>query len=314
MENLMKLANGKKIVYIATRLFDYMEKIKAEKIEQSVIKGLKRSLSKSSIQHSKMSSLTFVPFRDTAQNMIDSPNQTRIIYEQDISRLNRLFMLVSFLDGLSKDEGICMELGYAFGVGVPSIVVVTDFIRRDFKKPFHGKAHLLDPVLEYMVSSLIYCYKIPEERDTFLENLEDGLSQALEQLEQEVYNLTLSKNITSVQQIDTSTQYDVYLDFGGGMFEWERLIQNEIKAALDKKGLSVVVSSRHMPNEKNNSMQIKELGYQDISLLLNSKIIVTCSDSVEMNSGTAALQGLARACNKKIILYDSKSIDIIGDN
>ncbi len=59
------------IIYIVTRLFDFAEKLKAESVEQAVLKGIQTARN-ASIQHAHTLS-TFVPFRDTAQDTLRGP-------------------------------------------------------------------------------------------------------------------------------------------------------------------------------------------------------------------------------------------------
>ena len=90
------------VVYIATRLFDYAEKLKAESLERAVLKGID-AVRNASIQPAHALS-TFVPFRDTAQDTLRRSNPARVIYEADLARLKNLFAIAGYFDGVSKDE------------------------------------------------------------------------------------------------------------------------------------------------------------------------------------------------------------------
>lgn len=317
MITLYELAGGRGLVYIVTRLFDYAEKIKAEKVERAVIKGLHRAMQERGIERTSEGPLTFVPFRDTAQDKIKAAEKTRIIYLEDMKRLRELFMMVGFLDGLSKDEGVCMEIGYAYGTGVPILVVLTDFIRREFKEE-PASTHLLDPVLLAMLTKIIYEYKVPDTAGSFLDCLAEGLERVYQRIEEEVYQLAITASLEHAP-FQSRSSFDVYIDFGGGHFEWERMLQKELKKVLISKGLSVQTSQRYAwylesPELRSFAINVGELGVRDITSAANAKIVVTCGDGDEMSSGTATIHGFACALNKKVLLYDSRITYLIGDD
>ncbi len=325
MPTLFTLATGENIIYIITRLFDYAEKIKAEDIEQAVKRGIGRALQDIGIVSKQGVRTTFVPFRDTTQKIAGNlssavmTNLNQTIYFEDIERLNRSFALIGFFDGLAKDEGICMEVGYAYGIERPVILVVTDFVRAGFKGVLN-REHLLDPVITAMASKVIYQYNIPTTEAPFRTQLQEALEMLYMKVENETCLLCLEsvkKNEENQQKILTPAldKYDVYIDFGGGLFEWQRILQDRLVEILLRRGLSCVISDRYTYYAKNaNNKSILELGRREINKAQSSSVIVTCSDSTEMNSGTAALQGYSRALGKKVLLYDSKTINMVGDN
>ncbi len=315
---LSDLANSRSIVYVVTRLFDYTEKIKAESVEKAVLNGLVRAMQEKGIERSTSEAITFVPFRDTAQDKMKAVNKTKTIYDEDLKRLRNLFMMVGFLDGLSKDEGVCMEIGYAYGVGVPILLVLTDFIRREFKE-IPSSEHLLDPVLLAMVSKLIYQYKIPETQTTFLNRLIEGLENVYKKVDDTVYQIAMSPDLFQHAVIPRLPPPEVYIDFGGGHYEWERLLQERLLQTLSLRGISSQISQRYAWSAGKSAAFhsapfISDLGLKDITHAANAKVIITCGDADEMSSGTAAIQGFARSLNKKVLLYDSKLTYLVGDD
>jgi nucleoside 2-deoxyribosyltransferase len=316
MVSLDDVAAGRSLVYIATRLYDYSEKMKAERVEQAVLVGLRRAMLDEGIQRVSSEPMTFVPFRDTAQDKISDPNKTRVIYEEDLKRLKSLFAIVGFLDGLSKDEGVCMEIGYAYGTAVPVLVVLTDFVRREFRE-VPGTEHFLDPVLQAMATRVISEYRIPDLQAPFLERLATGLERVYERIAEEMCLLAESHSCPTVVPSSESL-FQVYIDFGGGHFEWERTLQEQLTEALTLRGISVRSSQRYGWVAKQSvaspsDVSAIDLGLKDITNAANAKVVVTCADGDEMSSGTAAIQGLARALSKKVLLYDSKATYLVGD-
>jgi len=324
---LQLLANGENFIYIASRVFDFAEKIKAEDMEKAVINGITRAMREVGISPQENAPLTFVPFRDTVQKKAGNQSSvqththelTQRIYREDIERLNKLFALVGFFDGLSKDEGVCMELGYAFGLNKPIILGMTDFVRADYKGILNSE-HFADPVIEAMASKIIYEYQIDETEDTFRQQLQASLRKLFTKVEEEIYLLGIesAREGQNPQQGDSEVslvKHDVYVDFGGGLFEWQRTLQEQLANKLNNVGWRCAVSNRYSYHTQfTDRITIKQLGWQDIQKAESSKVVITCSDSIEMNSGTAAIQGFSRAVGKKVVLYDSKITNIVADN
>jgi nucleoside 2-deoxyribosyltransferase len=112
----------------------------------------------------------------------------------------------------------------------------------------------------------------------------------------------------------------IYLEFGGGMYEWQREYMQRIKQRLLEQGnYRVLFSRRHDPEfqreiyEKHGEKSPLVLGEIDLKNALSSDIIITCGDENETNSGTAVIHGLGRALGKKVIMYYSGNMKIVGE-
>ncbi|MGH8900096.1 MAG: nucleoside 2-deoxyribosyltransferase [Egibacteraceae bacterium] len=69
----------------------------------------------------------FLPFCDTDEEDLQAEVKGRRLFELDLARLSHLDGMLAVLHGPSLDDGVCMEIGYATAVGVPVIVLTTDF-------------------------------------------------------------------------------------------------------------------------------------------------------------------------------------------
>jgi hypothetical protein len=169
---IQELAEGKRIIYVMTRLYDFSEKEKGSLLEDGVVRGVKMALEEMRFEFKYFP--TFLPFRDTREDEIISKDRTKIIYNADIERLNRLFAVVGSLDDPSKDEGICMEIGYAAGKKVPILVIVTDFIWYA-SRAIPNLEYVLDPVLLRVIGRLLFINKLPparvQHKDWLLNNM-----------------------------------------------------------------------------------------------------------------------------------------------
>jgi nucleoside 2-deoxyribosyltransferase len=98
------------------------------------------------ISHEDLS--VFLSFRDIDQANIEGPDKARAIYNHDISALKRARIVVALVDGISKDDGVAMELGYAFGLGIPVILCSSDFIVAQLES--EGKPYICDPLIDFL--------------------------------------------------------------------------------------------------------------------------------------------------------------------
>ncbi len=69
----------------------------------------------------------FLPFCDTDEENLASDCKGRCLFELDCSRLRRITGMIAVLHGPSLDDGVCMEMGFAVALGVPIVIVSTDF-------------------------------------------------------------------------------------------------------------------------------------------------------------------------------------------
>lgn len=297
------------VIYLVTRLFDFAEKLKAESLEHAVLNGIQTV--QSSNASIKMLS-TFVPFRDTAQDTLHGENQARVIYEADLDRLEKLFAIVGYFDGVSKDEGICMEIGFAYAMSKPILLIVTDFLIYKLKdRP--SVSFFYDPILERMTGNLIRNCVLPE-----ISNFEQRLLTAISSIHGQVtatvsdliihpdnYISPLPSKITRANNNPL-----VVLEFGGGLFEWQRLFTSRLYELLKQEAKWEVAVTCRYSGDSDSSYKA---GEKDIALAFAADILIICADSEEMNAGSAALVGFGRALNKPIILYDSKATISFAD-
>jgi len=328
-----ELIEGKRFIYVMTRLYDFVEKIRGSMLETATIKGAKKAFKELGAQMTYFP--TFLPFRDTREDEIVSDQRTRIIYDLDMKRLERLFGIVGSLDDPSKDDGICMELGYAAAKRVPTLVAVNDFIWYTSRE-INELAYVLDPVLLRIIGKVIYENRLPPsvskhkdivfkdmlevKRDYYRRSI-SALRNTMQSILAEVYQMVMQPDsyVAVLPEPIQMKGTTVYLDFEGGKHEWQRSYMRHLHRLLSKKGYIVLESLRHTPHYQKQTYDdygegaIRILGETDIIHALSSDIVITCADGPEVDGGTAAIQGLARALNKQIIMYYSGNLEIRGD-
>lgn len=96
----------------------------------------------------------FLPFCDTNEEDLVADEKGRRLYELDRERLNHLDGMIALLHGPSLDDGVCMELGYAAALGVPTIILTTDFQTYSLT-PDGQQLAFADPLVETTATSVI---------------------------------------------------------------------------------------------------------------------------------------------------------------
>ena len=289
------MKSEKKYIYICTRLYNYNDKIQAEYLEEEIISNTPYNV--------------FVPFRDSNEHLLNGPNKTRLIYDTDIEKLNssQIVLLAVLFDGLYKDEGISFEIGYAYGKGIPVFIINTDFIWYTI----NGVEFSFDPIISFMSTGSLHYFKIIPCK-TFKESLFYSQKQAFHLAVEKIKQILSSEIIIQKPIQNTFKRKSVFIDFGGCKYEYQRENTLWIKEQLQKHKISVNISNRYKLIQ--NTLSINQIGEKDINNMLQAELFVCSGDEVEMNSGTASLLGLAKSVNKKIILYESSDIEILGEN
>lgn len=279
-----------KFIYICTKLFNYNDKLQAEYLESSL--------------KNRLNCNVFMPFRDTDENNLIGSNRTKIIYDSDIERLNsgEVILLAVLYDGICKDEGISFEIGYAYGKGIPIFIINTDFIWYAME----NKEFIFDPIVEKMCSGYVHQYQIMGS-SSFYDSLMSSQKGAFDLAAEKISNLLNENTACKSNILRENSIYDVFVDFGGGKYEYQREYAEWIKDRLTSMNISVKVSNRYSRIGQTSATE-------DLENLLDSTYYVCLGDEVELNSGTAALMGLARCKRKKIILYESSDLEIHGEN
>jgi nucleoside 2-deoxyribosyltransferase len=97
----------------------------------------------------------FLPFCDTDEENLDHPRKGQRLFQLDRERLTRIDAMVAILHGPSLDDGVCMEIGYAAGLGVPIVAITTDF--QVYGPTADAALHLPfpDPLVQHVASQII---------------------------------------------------------------------------------------------------------------------------------------------------------------
>ena len=305
------LAEGRAPVYVATKLFEYAGRMLSAAVEEALVRGLRRGLATAKLRSA--GNLAFLPFRDSNEavdpSTTDSAIVTRQIYELDTAAIRRSYAVVALLNDPQKDSGVCFEVGYAAALGRPIMPIVNDFI--DYQYDPWGWIYPLDPILCALAPAILKEASLPaaaqgdrrrlyrRAQDTGITNVQERVANAGSELVREPGQFMAALPAPN----PPGTQPRIHLEFGGGLYEWQRLLLAEAIRQLQAAGLpcEITFSRRYEPGENDLGVAIKA----DIAAVLGAEIVVTLGDGADMDAGTSTLQGLARGYDRKIILYYS---------
>jgi hypothetical protein len=101
----------------------------------------------------------FLPFCDTDEENLISECKGRRLFELDCARLRRITGMIAVLHGPSLDDGVCMEIGFAAALGVPVVLLSTDF--QTFAPTADGPQFLFaEPLLEIIAFAVVRAYRL----------------------------------------------------------------------------------------------------------------------------------------------------------
>lgn len=288
---------GGRLIYCASALFSPLSRIGGLHLAQAVEKRIGSALSDHKDDPSRY---VFLPFRDNNQGSIQGANRARRIYELDVEQLERSAALLARIDGLAKDSGVLMELGYACGRDLATGVLLTDFMwegatERDLEWHF-------DPVLTQLVD---VCELHPILASNAHTYEEANLYQELSAVEHFV-ELCFERFERQVPKLSSTAEAGatVYIDFMGGRYNWAEEEQKELQRTLEMQGIRAAVAERY--TDVSDLERIRENARSDIEKALRCRIALFSGDAPEMDPGAAVLFGLCKAQGRStVVLYSS---------
>ena len=309
----LALAEGRAPIYIATKLFEYSGRLLSAQAEEALVRGLRRGLAEQGYRSG--GNLAFLPFRDSNEAVDPSITDSRIISEQiyqfDTGAIRRSYAVVALLNDPQKDSGVCFEVGYAAALGRPIMPVVNDFI--DYHYSPWGWVYPLDPVLCIIAPAILKAATIVplgqgDPRRLYRRSQDAGITQLQEKLADAGSELVRAPRQFMHPLPAPSapgTRPRVHLEFGGGLYEWQRLL---VAAAAQRlagsEAWEVTVGRRYEATD----LPLDEATRVDIAATVGAEVVVTLGDGADMDAGIAALHGLARGFDRKIILYYSGAL------
>ena len=305
------LAEGRAPVYVATKLFEYAGRMLSAAVEESLVRGLRRGLSSRGLRSA--GNLAFLPFRDSNEavdpSVTDSAIVTAQIYQLDTDAIRRAYAVIALLNDPQKDSGVCFEVGYAAALGRPIMPIVNDFI--DYRFDPWGWIYPLDPIVCTLAPAILKEASLPlpglgDRRRLYRRAQDAGITTVQERVADAGSELVRAPEQFIGALPASAPPGDrprVHLEFGGGLYEWQRILLAEASRHLSAAGLpcEFTVSRRYETPDADLGAAVAA----DIAATIGAEIVVTLGDGADMDAGSAALQGLARGHGRRVILYYS---------
>lgn len=299
------LLRDEAMIYVAGRLFDIDDKLRSERLEEAVLAGIRDAAAPTVIPAGLRP--TFVPFRDVGQEELVADDKTKQLFDMDLVRLRRTVLLVSYIDGMAKDEGVCFEIGFAHMAGAAILLISTDFFEIGLP---NGEAVPLDPLLYTTATRLIRRPQLAESGKTFRATLQESRAAVLADVRSAVHDLLRrapEERPEPYKPVETANdQLEVLIDFGGMVYEWQALLYRELERLIPTTRLRLVRTQRY------DAASSSAAGRHDLDALMRADLLVTCTDLDEAPAGTAILQGAMCALGRPIWMYNSKRTMILA--
>jgi len=323
---------GKRIIYLAYKLFNFSDKLDAMWLEKAIVKGVKDAFDQLGEELNFYP--VFFPYRDTLQHSDVGAVTWEDVFRGDKNRLKNLFACIGLLDGPSFDDGIGVELGYAVAFNLPTLGVINDSLL--YHHAINEElTHLVDPLVDSYIGRLIENIQLhgkiftPDlfegldlEKEApklirsfnFTNTLRKRFSKRIEELIEEAYDSIRFTVKDLVLHPENYIRLDnekykpkekrIHLEFNGGKYQWQRELSEIVKDELNKKGYEVTISKRFNSNIGKNTT-IRSLAEKDLINALESEIIIVNGDEANVPIGSAFLIGLCKGRRQKVILYYS---------
>jgi len=275
-----------KQIYIVTKLFNVHDRIASLNLCNTIDKW---------IECGEISGYKncFLPYRDSNEKIKGKPNQTLEIFKMDCQSIQNADLLVGYFDGPVYDSGIGFELGYAYVLGKPIILITTDYfeIIDDDNAP--------SPITSLTVSiaDIIHIRDSIRPVVDYRDSLEEVIEQIQHQLKRKISQIECVQRNTIFQK-SNSAKFDVFIDINFTKTESTNLILNNLLSSLHRKNKSYYIPTN--------------MDYSDASILIDKinlcKSVLILGDQFDFQVDSSIVQGMAFALEKRIILYSSWSL------
>lgn len=127
-----------------------------------------------------------------------------------------------------------------------------------------------------------------DELDFNIKMFSNFVSEKLDNIKEKIY-----------QHIDGDNKFDIFIDFSGLKYEWNKIIVEKITKIFDENRITYWISNRYLSGYSVDT---------DLKNLKNCKIYLTCYDENEPDLDSTILQGFAYYNKLNIIGYDSNPV------
>lgn len=304
---LKRLIQGHGPLYVATFLFEHTGRYYGARIEHACLQGLREGLE--ALDLHPEGPLTFLPYRDSNGEMVPKPGEslTQAIYRLDTERIRNSFALLAPTYHTQYDGGISFEVGYAAGIGLPVILLLSNYFH--YKHDHIAEPQRLPPMIELLADHVLCEGDFPfsgldPDPQSYRELIEAAFERIERRVREVVRELVLNYPGQRVVPDPPVRPGYAFLEFGGGEYEYQLIMAERTQRELEALGWHVETARRY---EANSTDSLRSGAEQDLQNAVTSELVVTFGDGPDMNPESGAMQGYLRALGRKVVLYCSST-------
>ncbi|MFE0132350.1 nucleoside 2-deoxyribosyltransferase [Streptomyces sp. NPDC059037] len=243
----------------------------------------------------------FLPFCDTNEEDLVAEVKGRRLFELDRERLGNLTGMIAILHGPSLDDGVCMEMGYAYALGVPVIVVTTDF--QTYSMAAAGpRLEFPDPIVQAAATHVVRVARLADEQsagaaktrfEAFADRNASQLDWALEAAVEELLGLPARRPATASPCAGAEkvafVEQSPYLAWQGALTAFAPAAGYVLRTPGRFTAPDPVLAA-----------------HQDLTDALAADVLIADVSGPETPPGAALLIGAASACGTRIAAYQPR--------
>lgn len=267
-------------IYLATKLYSFFDRKISVIMYNSILNSNKFK-----------NDNIYLPFKDSNMKVSIVGNVAKNIFDADIKSLNSTNIFITMLDGPAFDAGIGFEIGFCLANKIPLYIFNTDFYQAKLSSDIK---YTISPVVDKIANVFKYEYinnrnlSYEDELNLNINNFSKFVSEKIDNTEGKIYKYDIK-----------NTDFDVFIDFSGMKYEWNKIVVKQILKSLDKNNITYWISDRYSSTYSVD---------MDLMNLKNSKIYLTCYDENEPDLDSTILQGFAYNNDLYIVGYESNPV------
>jgi hypothetical protein len=240
----------------------------------------------------------FLPFCDTDEENLVAECKGRRLFELDCARLRRTTGMIAVLHGPSLDDGVCMEIGFAATLGIPVVLVSTDF-QAFAPAPGGPRFTFADPLLETIAVATVRAHRLgPPPRRSAASRFRAFVGQNLTPIRHAAVRAAdaLLDAVSADPQASAPAPADKQLAFIEPSPYIADAMWADITRALDIRGWTVHVAQRFL-----SRIDIPRAARADWAAATTSSLAVVDVRGPETPPGAALVIGACAAAGRPVL-------------
>ena len=277
-----------KQIYIVTKLFNVNDRVSSLNLCETIDSWIRNG-------DIPDYSMCFLPYRDSNEKIKDKKNKTLEIFKLDCEMIKNSSVLLGYFDGPEYDSGIGFEIGYAYSLGIPILLLTTDYFK--MRRISTGdEAHSISPLISSF-AKIIHVSESKIKELNYFESLIEVQKQVFCELKNALKCLNLEQSFPKYLY-NSDYRYDYVID---------------VEFTKTESGVTILEKIVTLMESENRSYYV--LSCEDCSNLERVlKVISSCDrvviwgETFDIPVDSAVIQGISYGCKKQVILYSSSDV------